>query len=67
MECRFIEEYANFKIRLLKKEKQYSFNECNQEKFNQAIERIKKAVYNVRKGFITVDECMLMIAKCFDF
>lgn len=66
MTCRFIEEYANFKIKLLEKrrgcEEIYGISDTQIDK---GINKIKTSVKAARKGIITVDECMMTIAQCF--
>ena len=62
IKCRFIEEYANFKIRQYKKDAAlYDYDAERNAFFEKAIESIEKAVRLVRAGMITVDECMDII------
>ena len=66
MTCRFIEEYANFKIKLLEKRRGCEeIYRISDEQINDSISKIKTAVKNARRGLITVDECMMTIAQCF--
>ena len=66
MTCRFIEEYANFKIKLLEKrrgcEEIYRISDAQ---IDESINKIKTSVKYARQGLITVDECMMTIAQCF--
>ena len=60
--CRFIEEYANFQIRLFKKDMEMYDNDEERNAFcEKAIARIEKAVKMARAGMITVNECMDII------
>ena len=60
--CRFIEEYANFQIRLFKHDKElYDYDEERDAFFEKAIGSIEKSVRMFREGIITVDECMDII------
>ena len=60
--CRFIEEYANFQIRLFKHDMElFDYDEERNAICGKAIGRIKKAVKMTRAGVITVNECMDII------
>ena len=60
--CRFIEEYANFQIRLFKRGMElFDYDEERNVICEKAIETIKKAVKLARAGMITVNECMGII------
>ena len=60
--CRFIEEYANFQIRLFKKDRAlYEHDAESIAFFEEGIANIEKAVKLARSGMITVNECMDLI------
>ena len=60
--CRFIEEYANFRIKQYKKDAAlFDYDEERNAFFEKAVMNIEKAVKLARAGMITVDECMDMI------
>ena len=60
--CRFIEECANFQIRLFKHDMElYDFDAERNAFFEKAIGSIEKAVKMARAGIITVNECMDII------
>ena len=60
--CRFIEEYANFRIRQYKKDAAlYDYDAERNAFFEKAVRNIEKAVKLARAGMITVDECMDLI------
>ena len=60
--CRFIEEYANFQIRLFKKDMElYDHDAESIAFFEKAISSVEKAVKMARAGMITVNECMDII------
>ena len=60
--CRFIEEYANFKIRQYKKDAALYDYDAERNAFcEKAVRRIEKAVKMARAGIITVNDCMDII------
>ena len=60
--CRFIEEYANFQIRLFKHDMELCDYDAERNAFfEKAIGNIEKAVKMSRAGMITVNECMDII------
>ena len=56
--CRFIEEYANFQKACIKTEYRLSAKERN-----DMARIVDNAVWNARRGYITVDECMNTISR----
>ena len=62
MTCRFIEEYANFRIKQLKKDLEYK-PEFKGEIYG-LIENAERTVKLIRQGIVTVDEGMIALTKC---
>ena len=61
---RFIKEYANFQKKQLEKEKSiYSGDSERAKMCDNFIERIDNAVNYANRGYITVNECMAIIAN----
>ena len=61
--CRFIEEYANFQIALFKQDMDlYADDPKRVKQCDNSIEVIKSTVRETRRGYITVNECMTIIA-----
>lgn len=61
---RFIKEYANFQKKQFKKDKSLYSGDVDRVKMcDNCIDRIDKAVNYVNRGYITVNECMAIIAN----
>ena len=59
--CRFLEEYANFKMSYYNENAKDDY--FDKEYAKQSKIRIRNIVRNARKGLITVDEAMMCISK----
>lgn len=61
---RFIKEYANFQKKQFEKDKSIFSDDGDRVKMcDNCIERIDKAVNYANRGYITVNECMAIIAN----